>query len=72
MTNRSVSVVVSTGAGLHTPQYPYVRSVSLLMALQKDDGIYVSSVKEVIDNFIDEHMMGFGKMIDVWITESSR
>jgi topoisomerase-4 subunit B len=35
----------------------------------KDDGIYVL-VKEVIDNCIDEHMMGFGKNIDVRITDS--
>ena len=35
----------------------------------KDDGIYVL-VKEVIDNSIDEHMMGYGKAIDVKITES--
>lgn len=35
----------------------------------KDDGIYVL-VKEVIDNCIDEHMMGYGKVIDVAITES--
>jgi topoisomerase-4 subunit B len=35
----------------------------------KDDGIYVL-VKEVIDNSIDEHMMGHGKVIDVKITES--
>ena len=35
----------------------------------KDDGIYVL-VKEVIDNSIDEHMMGFGKTIDVRITDS--
>lgn len=34
----------------------------------KDDGIYVL-VKEVIDNSIDEHMMGYGKTIDVTITE---
>ncbi|MGE0590889.1 MAG: DNA topoisomerase IV subunit B [Cyclobacteriaceae bacterium] len=34
----------------------------------KDDGIYVL-VKEVIDNSIDEHMMGYGKVIDVKITE---
>jgi topoisomerase-4 subunit B len=34
----------------------------------KDDGIYVL-VKEVIDNSIDEHMMGFGKTIDVKITD---
>ncbi|MCW5912838.1 MAG: type IIA DNA topoisomerase subunit B [Cyclobacteriaceae bacterium] len=34
----------------------------------KDDGIYVL-VKEVIDNSIDEHMMGYGKIIDVSITE---
>lgn len=35
----------------------------------KDDGIYVL-VKEVMDNCIDEHMMGYGKTIDVTITES--
>jgi len=34
----------------------------------KDDGIYVL-VKEVIDNCIDEHMMGYGRSIDVKITD---
>ncbi len=34
----------------------------------KDDGIYVL-VKEVIDNCIDEHMMGYGRLIDVKITD---
>jgi topoisomerase-4 subunit B len=34
----------------------------------KDDGIYVL-VKEVVDNSIDEHMMGYGKTIDVKITD---
>ena len=34
----------------------------------KDDGIYVL-VKEVIDNCIDEHMMGHGRVIDVKITD---
>ncbi|GAA4311680.1 DNA topoisomerase IV subunit B [Compostibacter hankyongensis] len=33
-----------------------------------DDGIYVL-IKEVIDNCIDEHMMGFGRQIDIRITE---
>jgi topoisomerase-4 subunit B len=36
----------------------------------KDDGIYVL-VKEVIDNSIDEHMMGFGKTIEVKITDKT-
>ncbi len=36
----------------------------------KDDGIYVL-VKEVIDNSIDEHMMGYGKTIDIKITDQS-
>lgn len=35
----------------------------------KDDGIYVL-VKEVVDNCIDEHMMGYGKLIEVTITDS--
>ncbi len=34
----------------------------------KDDGIYVL-VKEVMDNCIDEHMMGYGKTIEVKITD---
>lgn len=34
----------------------------------QDDGIYVL-VKEVIDNCIDEHMMGFGKTIEIKISE---
>jgi topoisomerase-4 subunit B len=33
-----------------------------------DDGIYVL-VKETIDNAIDEHVMGFGKTIEIKITE---
>src|SRR3954463_1161123 len=33
-----------------------------------DDGIYVL-VKEVMDNSIDEHMMGNGNQIDVVITD---
>ncbi len=33
-----------------------------------DDGIYVL-LKEVLDNAIDEYMMGFGKSIDVEVTE---
>ena len=33
-----------------------------------DDGIYVL-IKEVIDNSIDEHVMGFGKKIDIKIEE---
>ena len=34
----------------------------------QDDGIYIL-VKEVIDNAIDEHMMGFGKQIEIQVTE---
>ncbi len=37
---------------------------------QNDDGIYVL-VKEVLDNAIDEYMMGFGKQIDVTVTETT-
>jgi topoisomerase-4 subunit B len=33
-----------------------------------DDGIYVL-LKEVLDNSIDEYMMGFGKTIEVIIEE---
>lgn len=35
---------------------------------QPEDGIYVL-LKEVIDNCIDEHVMGYGKLIEVEITE---
>ena len=37
---------------------------------QNDDGIYVL-LKEVLDNAIDEYMMGFGKQIDVTVTETT-
>lgn len=33
-----------------------------------DDGIYVL-VKEIIDNSIDEHVMGYGKRIDIKISD---
>ena len=36
----------------------------------QDDGIYLL-LKEVVDNSIDEFMMGFGKKIDITINESS-
>lgn len=35
-----------------------------------DDGIYVL-LKEVLDNAIDEYMMGFGKVLQVEVTETS-
>ena len=35
-----------------------------------DDGIYVL-MKEVMDNCIDEHMMGFGRHIDILLTTST-
>ena len=35
-----------------------------------DDGIYVL-LKEVLDNAIDEYMMGFGKVLQVVVTETS-
>ena len=35
-----------------------------------DDGIYVL-VKEVIDNCIDEHTMGYGKQVDLTIEQKS-
>lgn len=34
----------------------------------QDDGIYVL-VKEIVDNSIDEHMMGFGKTINIKVTD---
>ena len=37
---------------------------------QNDDGIYVL-VKEVLDNAIDEFMMGFGKQIDITVTDTT-
>jgi topoisomerase-4 subunit B len=36
----------------------------------RDDGIYIL-LKEVLDNSIDEFMMGFGKTIDIKMTEDS-
>lgn len=37
---------------------------------QPDDGVYIL-LKEVLDNSIDEYMMGFGKRIDITLTEST-
>lgn len=37
---------------------------------QNDDGIYVL-LKEVLDNAIDEYMMGFGKQVDVTVTDAT-
>src|SRR5580693_7244361 len=34
----------------------------------QDDGIYIL-VKEVIDNCIDEHMMGYGKLIEIKLSD---
>ena len=36
----------------------------------KDDGIYIL-LKEVLDNSVDEFMMGFGKTIDITISENT-
>ncbi|MDA3853096.1 MAG: ATP-binding protein, partial [Bacteroidales bacterium] len=36
-----------------------------------DDGIYVL-IKEVVDNGIDEYMMGFGKVIDITVSDEGR
>src|SRR5438270_4863283 len=35
-----------------------------------DDGIYVL-IKEVVDNCIDEHMMGYGKQIEITIEDKT-
>jgi len=35
-----------------------------------DDGIYIL-IKEVVDNCIDEHTMGFGRQIDIKVSEHS-
>lgn len=35
-----------------------------------DDGIYIL-LKEVVDNCIDEHTMGFGKQVDIKVSEHS-
>ena len=35
-----------------------------------DDGIYIL-IKEVLDNSIDEYMMGFGKTIDVTVGDDA-
>ena len=36
----------------------------------QDDGIYIL-VKEIIDNSIDEHVMGFGKTIELRVTDQA-
>jgi len=36
-----------------------------------DDGIYIL-IKEVIDNAVDEYIMGYGKRVDIFIEENGR
>ena len=36
---------------------------------QPDDGIYIL-IKEVLDNSLDEYMMGFGKQIEINVEET--
>lgn len=37
---------------------------------QPDDGIYIL-IKEVLDNSLDEYMMGFGKQIEINVEETT-
>lgn len=37
---------------------------------QSEDGVYVL-IKEVLDNAIDEYMMGFGRQVDITLTETT-
>lgn len=37
---------------------------------QPDDGIYIL-IKEVLDNAIDEYMMGYGKSIEIMVNPST-
>ena len=37
---------------------------------QPDDGIYIL-IKEVLDNSLDEYMMGFGKQIEIWVEDAA-
>ena len=53
----------------HIRQRPGMYIGKLGDGSQNDDGIYVS-FKEVMDNAIDEHNQGFGKLIEVEISET--
>ena len=53
----------------HIRRRPGMYVGSLGHGNSKDDGLYVL-VKEVIDNAIDEHLMGHGKVIDITLEDN--
>lgn len=54
----------------HIRQRPGMYIGKLGDGTSPDDGIYVL-LKEVLDNAIDEYMMGFGKQVEVTVTETT-
>ena len=68
--NYSEDDIVTLDWNVHIRERPGMYIGKLGDGSSPDDGIYVL-LKEVIDNAIDEFMMGFGRMVDVSVTESS-
>ena len=62
--------IVTLDWNVHIRERPGMYIGKLGDGSNADDGIYVL-LKEVLDNTIDEYMMGFGKQVDVTVTESS-
>lgn len=62
--------IVTLDWNVHIRERPGMYIGKLGDGTSADDGIYVL-LKEVLDNAIDEYMMGFGKQIEVNVSESS-
>ena len=69
-TNYTEDNIVTLSWSDHIRERPGMYIGKLGDGSSADDGIYVL-LKEVLDNTIDEFMMGFGKQVDVEVTESS-
>ena len=69
-TNYTEDNIVTLSWNDHIRERPGMYIGKLGDGSSADDGIYVL-LKEVLDNTIDEFMMGFGKQVDVEVTESS-
>lgn len=68
--NYSEDNIVTLSWDEHIRRRPGMYIGKLGDGTNSDDGIYVL-LKEVMDNSIDEFMMGFGKQIDVEVTETT-
>lgn len=70
VSNYTEDDIVTLDWNVHIRERPGMYIGKLGDGSSSDDGIYVL-LKEVLDNAIDEYMMGFGKQVDVNVNEHS-